>query len=475
MALRLTFTDIGPIRRGTLEVAPLTILIGPNNSGKSVLSTLTYASIRAAQHLRSAHVWASFPDDPPGLPRRHPVQIPSPVLTLLRDTIAEGITSKTRIPDEVVSAISQINERFCRDYAALLTYEIERCFGVRAHTLVRRGPNGDSGSLSIKVQAVRSKWQIEMSFPQRRREPTVTVASNPPPRLTELRDLVDARYSRIADRWKVIPPEVLYGALLEVQAQGFLQDFPGRSFYLPAARSGFLQSHRALASAVVSRAPLVGIEDMHVAKFSGVIGDFIAQLLSLASTSRGEFSRQADLLENSVVDGRIGVSEQKTGYPDLWYGFHRLRLPLWRSSSMVSELAPVVLYLRHIVRDGDLLLIEEPESHLHPRSQILLAHVIGELVDHGLNILLTTHSDFFLSAIHNKLLASEVHGTPDSRLTMKATRAFICNSSRHGQGTRTQRLRLEPQSGISDEDFGKVAEQLYSETIKLENLLGEAR
>ena len=41
-----------------------------------------------------------------------------------------------------------------------------------------------------------------------------------------------------------------------------------------------------------------------------------------------------------------------------------------QASSMVAELAPVVLYLRHLVRPDDVLIIEEPESNLHPAMQV---------------------------------------------------------------------------------------------------------
>ena len=57
---------------------------------------------------------------------------------------------------------------------------------------------------------------------------------------------------------------------------------------------------------------------------------------------------------------------------------------------MVSEIAPIVLYLKHLVREGHLFIIEEPESHLDAANQMKLARAIAMLVNAGVYVLITT-------------------------------------------------------------------------------------
>ncbi len=65
----------------------------------------------------------------------------------------------------------------------------------------------------------------------------------------------------------------------------------------------------------------------------------------------------------------------------------------------MSELAAVVLYLRHVVRPGDLLIIEEPEAHLHPDAQATLTGILAGAAADGINVLITTHSKRVLEAL----------------------------------------------------------------------------
>lgn len=59
-----------------------------------------------------------------------------------------------------------------------------------------------------------------------------------------------------------------------------------------------------------------------------------------------------------------------------------------------------MLLERGIVREKDVLILDEPEIHLHPEWQLAYAEIIVLLEKYfDLTILLTTHSPYFLEAI----------------------------------------------------------------------------
>ena len=56
---------------------------------------------------------------------------------------------------------------------------------------------------------------------------------------------------------------------------------------------------------------------------------------------------------------------------------------------------------------GDTLIVEEPEAHLHPAAQTEVAHTLARLVNAGVQVVVTTHSDRLLKEFGNLIREGE--------------------------------------------------------------------
>ncbi len=77
----------------------------------------------------------------------------------------------------------------------------------------------------------------------------------------------------------------------------------------------------------------------------------------------------------------------------------------------ISYVLPIVLALLK-ARKGELLILENPEAHLHPKGQRKIGELIAKAAQGGVQIILETHSDHVLNGIRlcakNKLIDSEI-------------------------------------------------------------------
>ncbi|MBW4497095.1 MAG: AAA family ATPase [Oscillatoria princeps RMCB-10] len=78
----------------------------------------------------------------------------------------------------------------------------------------------------------------------------------------------------------------------------------------------------------------------------------------------------------------------------------------------VSQVLPVLVALL-VAEPGQLVYIEQPEIHLHPRAQAALAEVLAEAASRGVRVVLETHSEVLLLAVQSlvaegKILPEEV-------------------------------------------------------------------
>ena len=185
---------------------------------------------------------------------------------------------------------------------------------------------------------------------------------------------------------------------------------PTYSYYLPAARSGTLHGFKTIVAGMIrnaARNAIMGVEHLPI---PGTIVEFMSEMtdIPVGQKRSGSFVSLGEELENDLHGGRLILSSSKIGMTEIEYEYDGHKMPLHCASSSISESAPLTLFLRHIVRKGDLLIIEEPEAHLHPSNQLIIARYIARMIRTGLNVVITTHSITILEQLSNCLQASEL-------------------------------------------------------------------
>lgn len=247
------------------------------------------------------------------------------------------------------------------------------------------------------------------------------------------------------------------------------------AYYLPAGRRGIMQAHEAMATA--------GQKQNLPMADSGILTDFLKPIVGYQEGNgvANPMQRIAAALEAEVLRG---VIEPKHPVPEsvamdsLEFQYRPRQavrgLRLSQASSMVSELAPLVLFLRSVVRPGDMLIMEEPEAHLHPAAQSQLAFTFARLVRAGVHVVVTTHSDWFLQRLGILIREGEV-----MKLGKSVTEP-VNWLMKEEVGTWWFRrdkpvveIPFDRANGIEPQDYYDVADELYDGAVELQYLLQE--
>jgi hypothetical protein len=134
---------------------------------------------------------------------------------------------------------------------------------------------------------------------------------------------------------------------------------------------------------------------------------FINQLPN-SSAEDGEIYRSfPDLLKRfeTIVGGTYVTNKEGITY--FQPKGSNLKLGLGEVSSSVRSLLIVWYWLKHFAKKGDMLMLDEPELNLHPANQRRLARFIAALVNHGIKIFLTTHSDYIVKEFNTLIMLNQ--------------------------------------------------------------------
>ncbi len=99
--------------------------------------------------------------------------------------------------------------------------------------------------------------------------------------------------------------------------------------------------------------------------------------------------------------------EYKVGKEGLYFipkSNKSVKLTMGESSSSVRSLLDISFYLKYAAEKGDMLIIDEPELNLHPSNQRKLAKLIARLVNMGIKVFITTHSDYIIKELNTLIM-----------------------------------------------------------------------
>ena len=146
------------------------------------------------------------------------------------------------------------------------------------------------------------------------------------------------------------------------------------------------------------------IQERFIPRYPLAINDYIKFVNDLDQVVKND-SPYADIaseIENSLLGGKMALSQ----VGDMRFHPTHLEtaLELHVSSSLVKSLSGLVFYFRHIAKQGDVIIIDEPELNLHPDSQVALTRILAKAVNRGIKIVLSTHSDYIIKEFNNLIM-----------------------------------------------------------------------
>ena len=416
--LQLSVSNFGPIAKANIDLRPLTVFVGPSNTGKSYLAILIYALHRFFGDYTDGGYFG-FESMYPILHARVRNQQPFDddsvrkladwIRSVLVQVGAENspVVHPIQLPDFIVSMVRPLLGDLS-DCSEVIAMEIERSFGIEDTARLIRHGNREGAKITLRSKPFAYELALKRGSPK---GSVISVSEEIPlyidshtEEMEEVllwaREILNTPVSVDNDDWKQIV-EYLISEFFSLVLSNVVSPLSNTAHYLPADRAGVMHAHRVVVASLIERAPRAGLRrDTPLPALSGVLADFLEQLVRLGEPRRQRNNKGnlAVSLEQQVLKGEIRSENSATGYPMFSYQPHGWGedLPLMNTSSMVSELAPVVLYLRHIVQPGDVLIIEEPESHLHPAMQVEFVRQLAGVVHSGVRVMLTTHSEWVL-------------------------------------------------------------------------------
>lgn len=408
--------NVGPISEGNFEVKPLTLFTGRNGAGKTITSTLLYILQKC--------LWSAF--------RSQLRVMASRLVSIERhSTSKEALQAQTAELNEWVKSPA-----FQKEIESAFTEELSRAFSSQRN-IIRHGKRKAVFQVDHSLG-----WSFECEINSNSLKcslvvPPMTLSRNPKESLGTV----------------VIQREI------SKAFRSALGAWHDRPIMIPAGRAGITDSYRFLAEQV-----LLERHGYRLGGPSGITRDFLALLVgssqpTLFDEDEGEIVKFVSSLFDPLLGGQLRPSYDPEELFTFAVGGHKIDRNVM--SSMVKELGPMVVLLQQSQARGSVLIVDEPECHLHPRAQIDLARAFVTLVANNSRFVLSTHSPYLAQSLSNSWVESS------RSQDVSADAMAVVNFADSSKGVLISNGKFDPAFGFTFDDFADTANAVQDEFVEL--------
>jgi len=370
---RFHVENLGCIKSGDFEVKPLTLLCGPNNTGKTWAMYALYG----------------FLEDAYGAPIVFPGIEP-----MFEELIEKGICSwdfgnwLNIYADDLLNIINQgMQRRLSEIFNAPSSVFSDSHFDwvIKRETFVQ---SGIDRAINLILKFGIKNIALRIVKPAREPNIQITLLVEEIPDLQSVINVVifDHLLGAVEKSWKV--------------------------FLMPTERNGLHLFYKELAykrTAMLHPSMIDDLNSSNLSRYAEPIANYIDWLIKIPELLKRKTDRYQGLARQveSLVGGHFGVDTE--GNVSFTPNQSLERLDLHLSSSTVKSLFGLWFYLEHQAKPGDMLMIDEPELNLHPANQRALARLLARLVNAGLRVVVSTHSDYIVREINSLIMLDRPH------------------------------------------------------------------
>jgi predicted ATPase len=450
--LKLNFENFGPIKRAEIEVRPLTVFIGPNNTGKTYVAYFVWG---LQIGFMSQHSYSLLENSFSELIKQKEVELD------LNELVKKGFLEK--VLEERIDFLKN-------NFFLILNTDINKLspFPVKAFV-------GNQIKDKLKEISCEKKINIE-----KLEDVEVWKKKGEEKLFLKVKKRVDGRIFKKGSKNRQNALNIIWEFLERLL---FTNCLFKRAFVIPAERTALTVAYKDIYQ-VRAKATFTGkFEPEKFSKYPLPVSDFLDFMYSLLETPSTEsFKEVVFYLEKKIINGQIELIQQKNiPFPSIFYTFPKGKIEIHTASSGVKALSALLLYLER-AKPGELLIIDEPEINLHPQAQLRLMEALTMAVNKGLYVIITTHTPYLIDHLNNLMKGYLAHKRAkgkfdkvlkeDLKLPLESliSPEMVSAYSFHTDGT-VRDILDRKEAFIDWETFGEVSTEVDVISSKLDKLL----